>query len=348
MIGGVNCPEPWRLRGACVSWIGSLASAPPMSSTHDDFVSPEYTSGVGSSPARKIEDGIRQGPRRNWEDFLKAPRLAYLRASSLAQVFDALAEHGEEARILAGGQSLVPALNMRLSEPRMLIDINPIAALAGIEQRGTMLRIGALARHSAVGASPLVARLAPLIHQAIPHIAHPAIRNRGSFGGSLAQADPAAELPACVVALDAVLHLASRRGERRVAAREFFRGLYETALAPDEILTAVDIPAAPAGARSVFLELARRRGDYALVGLAAEARPGGLRLVFFGVGGKPVEAPAAAAVLAAGFGAERIAAAQAALAQDLDPAGDLQADGATKLHLARVLLGRAAHALAAA
>ncbi|HXY98549.1 MAG TPA: FAD binding domain-containing protein [Stellaceae bacterium] len=297
------------------------------------------------APASHSVRGRRAGrstPR--WEDFLKAPRFAYLRVSSLAQVFDAFAEHGEEARILAGGQSLVPALNMRLAEPRLLIDINPIAALAGIERRESVLRIGALARHSEVGASPLVAELAPLIHQAVPHIAHPAIRNRGSFGGSLAQADPAAELPACVVALDAVLHLASRRGERRVAARDFFRGPYETALAPDEVIAAVDIPVAPKGARSVFLELARRRGDYALAGLAAEAREDGLRLVFFGVGGRPVEAGAAASALAA----RDIAAAQAALARDLDPPGDLQADGATKLHLARVLLGRAARALAAA
>jgi aerobic carbon-monoxide dehydrogenase medium subunit len=313
---------------------GSWAARPPI-----DARGPASHSEAGAAEKRVA-------PR--WEDFLKAPSLAYLRASSLAQALDALAEHGEDARVLAGGQSLVPALNMRLSQPRLLIDINPIAALAGIERRGGALRIGALARHSAVGASPLVAHLAPLIHQAIPHIAHPAIRNRGTFGGSLAQADPAAELPACVVALDAVLHLASRRGGRAVAARDFFRGLYETALAPDEIITAIDIPVAPPGARSVFLELARRRGDYALVGLAAEARAGGLSLVFFGVGGKPVEAGAASAALAAGATPERIAAAQAALAADLDPPGDLQADGATKLHLARVLLGRAARTLAAA
>jgi aerobic carbon-monoxide dehydrogenase medium subunit len=240
----------------------------------------------------------------------------------------------------------VPALNMRLSEPRCLIDINHIAALGGIEERAGALRIGALARHSAVGASPLVARLAPLIHQAIPHIAHPAIRNRGTFGGSLAHADPAAELPACAVALDAVLSLASRRGERRIAARDFFHGLYVTALAPDEIVTAIEIPSAPAGGRSLFLELARRRGDYALAGLAAVARPGDLRLVFFGVGDRPVEAKAAAAALHGEASPGRVAAAQAALAEDLDPAGDLQADSATKLHLARVLLGRAVQALA--
>ena len=295
-------------------------------------------SGAGAPP---------QGLAPQWEDFLKAPSLAYRRAGSLEEALDALAGHGEDARILAGGQSLVPALNMRLSEPRLLIDINHVAALGGIEERGGALRIGALARHSEVGTSPLVARLAPLIHQAIPHIAHPAIRNRGTFGGSLAHADPAAELPACAVALDAVLLLASRRGERKVAARDFFRGLYATALAPDEIVTAIDIPPAPAGGRSVFLELARRRGDYAIAGLAAAARPGDFRLVFFGVGDRPVEAKAAAAALQREPAAGRVAAAQAALARDLDPPGDLQADGATKLHLARVLLGRAAAALAA-
>jgi aerobic carbon-monoxide dehydrogenase medium subunit len=277
---------------------------------------------------------------------LKAPSFAYLRPGTLAEALAALAEHGDEARILAGGQSLVPALNMRLSEPRLLIDINRIAALGGIEERDRRLRIGALARHAEVGSSPLVARLAPLLHQAIPHIAHPAIRNRGTFGGSLAHADPAAELPACAVALDAVLVLASRRGERRVAARDFFHGLYATALAPDEIITAIEIPP-EAGGRSIFLELARRRGDYALAGLAALARPADLRLVFFGLGDRPVEAMAAAAALRR-EGAAGLAAAVTALAQDVDPAGDLQADSATKLHLARVLLGRAVEGLALA
>ncbi len=297
-------------------------------------------------PRHILSPAPLNGTAPRWEVFLKAPSFAYLRAVSLADALDALAEHGEDARLLAGGQSLVPALNMRLSEPRFLIDINHIAALGGIEERGGALRVGALARHSEVGSSPLVARLAPLLHRAIPHIAHPAIRNRGTFGGSLAHADPAAELPACAVALDAVLSLASRRGERRVAARDFFRGLYATALGPDEIVTAIDIPPAPAGGRSVFLELARRRGDYALAGLAAVQRPGDLRLVFFGVGDRPLEAKAAAAALQREGAAGRVAAAQAALAEDLDPPGDLQADGATKLHLARVLLARAAQALA--
>jgi carbon-monoxide dehydrogenase medium subunit len=227
---------------------------------------------------------------------------------------------------------------MRLLAPRLLVDINHLGALAEIAERDGVLRLGALVRHSTLGASALVARWVPLLHAAVPHIAHPAIRNRGTLGGSLAQADPAGELPACMVALGATLHLAGRRGTRSIPAAAFFRGLYQTALAPDEIITAVDVPAAPAGARSAFLELARRRGDYAMAGLAARQAPGGApRLVFFGVGVTPVIAAAAARALGEG-----VAAAQKALADDLDPPGDLQADRAMKLHLARVLLARAA------
>jgi carbon-monoxide dehydrogenase medium subunit len=269
----------------------------------------------------------------------------------LDEVFAVLSAEGEEAKILAGGQSLVPALNMRLLEPRLLVDINGIPGLGAIAEGDGALRIGALARHADVGRSPLVARLAPLIHQAIPHIAHPAIRNRGTFGGSLAQADPAAELPACAVALDAVIQVAGVRGERRIPARAFFKGLYETALAPDEVVIAVHIPRPAPAMRTVFLELARRRGDYAMVGLAATASLDGAvlrapRLVFFGVDVKPVEATVAAAALAEGSPGDLIAAAQKALADDLDPTSDLQADRATKLHLAQVLLARAVTALA--
>jgi aerobic carbon-monoxide dehydrogenase medium subunit len=273
---------------------------------------------------------------------VKAPRLGYLRARGLDDVFSALEGHGGEAKILAGGQSLMPALNMRLLEPRLLVDINAIAGLDAIEEREGRLRIGALARHNQVGRLPLVARLAPLIHHAIPHIAHSAIRNRGTFGGSLANADPAAELPACAVLLDAALHLASRRGTRRVAARDFFLGLYETALGPDEVITAVDIPPAPPGARFAFLELARRRGDYAIIGLAAAAsRDREARFVFFGAGTRPIEARAAAKALRE----HGLVAAQEALGDDLDPAADLQADAPMKHHLARVLLARAVRAL---
>jgi aerobic carbon-monoxide dehydrogenase medium subunit len=273
-----------------------------------------------------------------------------VRARSLDEVFAVLAAEGDEAKILAGGQSLVPALNMRLLEPRLLVDINGIVGLDAIAEHDGRLRIGALARHAEVGRSPLVARLAPLIHQAIPHIAHPAIRNRGTFGGSLAHADPAAELPACAVALHAVIQVVGARGQRGIPARHFFKGLYETALAPDEIIAAIDIPKPLPGMRAAFLELARRRGDYAMVGLAATARVEAgaareARLVFFGVGAMPVEAAKAAAALRERTLIERIASAQEALGEDLDPSGDLQADGAMKLHLARVLLARGIRAL---
>lgn len=282
---------------------------------------------------------------------LKAPRLAYLKAGSLDEAFDALESHGDEARLLAGGQSLVPALNMRLLEPRLLVDINSLEALRGIAEDPGGLRIGALVRHAELGRSPAVARAAPLIRRAIPHIAHAAIRNRGTLGGSLAFADPAAELPACAVALAATLVLLSRRGERRVSAGDFFRGLYETALARDELVAALEVPTEPPGTRSAFLELARRRGDYAMVGLAARTRiEDGLvreaRLVFFGVGAKPVPASAAAAALREAPLPERIARAQEALSEDIDPPDDLNASGVTKRHLARVLLGRALTALA--
>jgi aerobic carbon-monoxide dehydrogenase medium subunit len=281
---------------------------------------------------------------------LKAPRLGYVRARTLEDVFAILAAEGDEAKILAGGHSLVPALNMRLLEPRVLVDINGVPGLAGIEQDQGGLRIGALARHAEIGRSALVARLAPLVHQAVPHIAHPAIRNRGTLGGSLAQADPAAELPACAVALDAVIQAASRRGERSIAASAFFRGIYETALAPDEIIVAVNLPAPAPGTRAAFLELARRRGDYAMLGLAATAQveTGAVRaarLVFFGVAATPVEATHAGIALGEGAPLERIAAAQEALDDDLGPAGALQADGAVTRHLARVLLARGVHAL---
>jgi carbon-monoxide dehydrogenase medium subunit len=265
----------------------------------------------------------------------------------LGQVFDLLDEHGSDARILAGGQSLIAVLNLRLSEPAVLIDINPIADLAGITLQDGIVRIGALTRHRDLETSPIIAQHVPLIAAAMPHIAHPAIRTRGTIGGSLALADPAAELPACVVALDAVLVLRGRAGERRVHARDFFRGLYDTALAQGEVLTAIEVPAIRTGERHSFVEIARRHGDYAMAGLAARLRLDGprcaeARLVYFGVGSAPVAAAGAARVLAGRvLDATAIGAAQEALAADLDPPGDLNGSPAAKLHWARILLGRA-------
>jgi carbon-monoxide dehydrogenase medium subunit len=278
---------------------------------------------------------------------MKWPAFGYMRAATLDEVFRLQAEQGERARVIAGGQTLLATLAFRLSEPTLLIDITRIAALRGIALQGGRLRIGALTRHAELGRDPLVAQHAPLLAEAVPLIAHPAIRNRGTIGGSLAYADPAAELPACIVALDATLVLVSAQGERRVAARDFFTGLLETALRPGELIAAVEVPVATAASRSAIMEVARRSGDYAMAGLAASLRlEGGRiaapRLVYFGVGNGPVLAAAASAVLEGRMlDAAAIAAAQAALAGDLDPPSDLHGPPAMKRHLARVLTGRA-------
>ena len=217
---------------------------------------------------------------------MKPAPFAYERVNTLDEAFEMLTKYGENARILAGGQSLMATLNMRLSTPDILIDINHIDGLAGIEDTGKNIRVGALTRHVEIECSELITKHVPLISKAVDHIAHPAIRNRGTFGGSIAFADPAAELPACIVALDATLQLSSKSGERELKAEDFFRGLYETALQPNEILTAVSIPKITPGWKSEFMELARRQGDYAIIGLATHLKLenrkfGEGRLVFF-------------------------------------------------------------------
>jgi carbon-monoxide dehydrogenase medium subunit len=284
---------------------------------------------------------------------LKAPPLAYARARTLAEVFEMLARHGEGAKLLAGGQSLIATLNMRLSAPELLIDITRIKELSGIQVRDGAVRIGALTTHADIERSPEIHKHLPLLAQAAPHIAHPAIRNVGTIGGSLALADPAAEWPACCVALDAQLVIAGKAGTRRVAARDFFKGLYATVLRPGEVLTHVEIVAPGPDYRSAFVELAQRRGDYAIAGLAAVAKRAGgvlsdLRLAFLGMGQTPVLARGAmAAMEEERASTESIAAVTKALAKDLDPGADLYSSAATKMQLARVLTGRALAALAA-
>jgi len=284
---------------------------------------------------------------------LKAPPFAYVRARSLAGVFDLLEQHGERAKLLAGGQSLIAALNMRLSAPDLLIDITRLAELGGIQLRDGVVRIGALTTHAEVERSAEIRRHLPLLAQAAPHIAHAAIRNAGTFGGSIALADPAAEWPACCVALDAQFVLACRAGTRRVAARAFFKGLYATALNPQEVLTQIEIPVPGPEYRSAFVELALRRGDYAIAGLAAVARNtrgalSDLRLAFLGVGAAPALARGAmAAMEGKRASTDAIAAATQALVKDLEPGADLYSSAATRMQLARVLTGRALAALAA-
>ena len=272
---------------------------------------------------------------------MKPAPFAYARARSVDEAVRLLREHGGEARILAGGQSLIATLNMRLSAPQILVDINRIAGLSGIALKDGKLCIGALTRHAEIERSVLIATHAPLLAAAVPHIGHPAIRNRGTIGGSIAFADPAAELPACLLALGGEVEIAGASGPRAVAADGFFKGLYETALDPSEIVTEIRIPAETPQSRHGFAELARRHGDYALVGLAASASADGtklrdVRLVFFGVGLTPIRARGAEQTLAA----QGVEAAVAALAGDLDPPDDIQATGKAKKHLASVLLRR--------
>ncbi len=226
---------------------------------------------------------------------MKAPRFAYARPASVAEALALLAEHKDEARVLAGGQSLVPMLNFRVAAPKVLVDINRIAGLSGIKVAKNHIRIGALTRHVELERSADVARHLPLIASAMPHIAHPAIRNRGTFGGSCALADPAAELPACALALGATFVVAGRKGERRVAAQDFFRGLYATALKAGELLVAAEFPLPERGHAPAFGELARRHGDYAMVGVAAHGSTQGgkfsdVRVALFGVGDRPMRA----------------------------------------------------------
>ena len=274
---------------------------------------------------------------------MKPAPFAYARARSVDDAIKLLGQHGEGAKLLAGGQSLIATLNMRLSAPRILIDLNGIAGLNGIALKGDMVEIGAMTRHADAERSDVIARHAPLIAKALPHIGHLAIRNRGTIGGSIAFADPAAELPACLLALGGEVEIAGSKGKRSVKADDFFKGLYETAIAPGEMLTAIRVPAANANMRAGFAELSRRHGDYAMAGLSASARADGkslkdVRLAFFGVGLTVTRAKKAEAALASG----NVDQAVAALAGDLDPPDDIQASGKVKRHLAGVLLQRVA------
>jgi carbon-monoxide dehydrogenase medium subunit len=272
---------------------------------------------------------------------MKAAAFAYARAASVVNALELLAAHGDKAKVLSGGQSLMPAMNLRLISPELIVDIGELAELRGISVDGDLLTIGALTRHVDVLKSPEIAAYVPLLRDAISHVGHPAIRNRGTIGGSVAFADPAAELPACVLALDGELAIAGPQGSRAVKADDFFKGLFETALTARDVLTAIRIPAAGAETRVGFAEFARRHGDYAMVGLAASARADGkqlrdVRLAYFGVGSTPLRARHAEQALAAAD----VEAAVRALAQDLNPPDDVQASGTVKTHLAGVLLRR--------
>jgi carbon-monoxide dehydrogenase medium subunit len=281
---------------------------------------------------------------------MKASAFSYARATSVSNALQLLVTHGDKAKLLSGGQSLLPAMNLRLISPELIVDIGQIAELRGIAVTGDALRIGALTRHVEIARSAEIAVHAPLLVEAIGHVAHPAIRNKGTLGGSLAHADPASELPACMLALNATIVIQGQAVERRVAATDFFTGIYETALSPQELLVAVELPAARKGASHFFQEFARRHGDYAIVGLAAQAMVergafADLRLAFFAVGDRPVLVGAAGKLIGKEVTPAMLSDASAALDDELEPHADQQASVSMRRHLAKVLLARCANAL---
>jgi carbon-monoxide dehydrogenase medium subunit len=277
---------------------------------------------------------------------VKAPKFKYVRVASVDEALALLAQYGDDAKALAGGQSLMPTLNMRLSRPEVVIDINRLEALKGISLHGDKVRIGALARHVEVMNSPIVAKHLPLIAEAMPHVAHVAVRNRGTFGGSIALADPAAEMPACALALGATFVVQSVKGRRELPADGYFKALYETERRADELLIETLIPTEKPGTVSVFMELARRHGDFAMAGVACHARiernvVADARLVYFGSEPKPTLGKGAIAALKGRpWGDASRDAALEALGRDLDPMSNLQGSAETKLHLQRVLTCR--------
>jgi carbon-monoxide dehydrogenase medium subunit len=281
---------------------------------------------------------------------VKAPKFSYIRAESVDHALELLDKHGEDGRILAGGQSLMPTLNMRLSQPEILIDINGLDDLKGIFLDGEIVCIGALTRHVEVLNSSIVTEYLPLIAEAMPHVAHVAIRNRGTIGGSIALADPAAEMPACILALGATLVVQNSSGKREIAVEEYFHGLYDTARAENELLVQIRIPIQKPDNVSVFLELARRHGDFAIAGIAAYGNVSGdtvnnMRLVYFASEDKPVIGTNAIAALNGQIWSDETKeAVNAALDHDLDPMANLHGSAAMKLHLQKVLTGRAVDA----
>ncbi|MFP6750005.1 MAG: xanthine dehydrogenase family protein subunit M [Alphaproteobacteria bacterium] len=283
---------------------------------------------------------------------MKPVRFEYVRPASMDEALAVLGRH-PEAVILAGGQSLLPMLNMRLVAPSHVVDISRLKGLDEISIAGGWLRLGALVRHCELAASSAVAEAAPLLKDAALHIGHPAIRNRGTIGGSLALADPAAELPACLLALGGRIEIQGPDGTRVLPAAEFFTGTFQTGLRAGEIIRAVEVPVLAPGYRSGFSELARRHGDYALAGLAAHARVDegrvfDLRLAFFGASDKPVLALAAARKLEGEILSEaNITAAAAALGDDIQAVGQPGCGAQTKLHHCGVLTRRALARLAA-
>jgi carbon-monoxide dehydrogenase medium subunit len=284
---------------------------------------------------------------------MKPAPFEYLAPDTLEEALELLAEHGSEAKILAGGQSLIPSMNFRVLQPGMLIDINRIEGLDGIQTTDSGgVSMGAMARQASLEHDPIIAEFAPLLHETLPHIAHPQIRNRGTIGGSLVHADPASELPVYALARDARMRIRSAKEERWVDASDFFLGMFTTALNSDEMLVEIEISPPPPRFGWSFQEMARRRGDYAMMGVAAwlvmasDGTCADARLVYLNAGDGPIRAKEAETALKGQqVGADVIdEAATIASEQEIDPFGSVHATESFQRHLAHVLTRRALQA----
>jgi CO/xanthine dehydrogenase FAD-binding subunit len=279
---------------------------------------------------------------------VKPSAFTYHRPDTVAEAIDMLDRMQDESKVLAGGQSLVPLMNFRLSVPENLIDINGVAELTGASRSGDALRLGALTRHRELERSPEIRAAAPMLAMAAPYIGHPQIRSMGTLGGSLAHADPAAELPTVILAVDATIIARSVRGERRIPAAEFFSSHFTTTIEPDELVVAVEVPASPPRTGQAFTEVAARHGDFALAGAAAvvtvdeDGAITEVRIVCTAVAPTPVRVPAAEKLLrGARPGPELLAEIESAVEETLDPTPELKASARYKRHTAAVLAGRA-------
>jgi CO/xanthine dehydrogenase FAD-binding subunit len=279
---------------------------------------------------------------------MKPAAFKYIAATSLAQALALKAEHGDDAKFLAGGQSLMPAMNFRLAQPAVVIDINGIEDLSGIRPSGATTRVGAVTRYRTLQRDQAFALMFPLIGEALPHIAHPQIRNRGTIGGNLSHADPASELPAIALALRARFRVQAAKQERWVEASDFFTGALATDLKPEEMLVEIELPRAKPRTGACFMEIARRRGDFAIVGVAVMMTLGerdectDIRLTFCGVGETPIDASSAGDALVGHQPTEAAIIDVAKAAQTLiHPGGSVHATADYQRHIAGVLTERA-------
>jgi carbon-monoxide dehydrogenase medium subunit len=280
---------------------------------------------------------------------MKPAPFEYHIPDSLEQALDLMNKHADEAKILAGGQSLVPAMNFRIAQPGRLVDLNRVDELGYIREDGKVIRIGAMTRERQLELDALIEKRTPLLHEAAPNIAHPQIRNRGTIGGSIVNADPAAELPVLMLALDARLKAQNSSGERWIEAKDFFIGMFTTALEPDEILVEIELPVMPARTGWSFMEVAPRAGDYALMGVAAQVTLDedgtckNAKLVYLNAGDGPVDAKEAAQLLVGEKPDDKLieSAAATASGKEITPYGNIHASPEFQSHLANVLTRKA-------